>query len=879
MRRLLLPPLMVLVLLAVRTLGGQTPAPVPPAAPIEPLRTAGDRPVDVHNLRLELKVDLVGKMVDAWETISFTTIRKLDSVTLDAEGLEVTKVAIDPARGKGTLTHFANDGHKLSIDFDPPLAAGSDARLLIEYRVREPKRGLHFFAPSATEPDVPLTVWSQGEAEENRFWIPCFDRPNIRQSTELIVTVPAGNEVLSNGKLMSKQSDPAAKTATYHWRQEAPHPAYLITLVVGPFAIVEDQWRGTPVYYYVPPARQGDARRTFGRTPEMMEVFSRKFGVDYPWSKYAQVVAEQFGGGMENTSATTLGNCLLDERAALDEDADGLISHELGHQWWGDLVTCRDWAHLWLNEGFASYCECLWAEHHQGAEAYSLDIWRKAHGARAAVDRPVVDRRYPNADSMFDARAYPKGAFILHMLRQRLGDDVFFAGLKRYLTDHRLKSVETVDFRRSLEQVSGRDLERFFYDWTERPGHPKLDVNSSYDADTKRLRVTVKQTQGGEPFHFPLKIRLLGSTSENATVLTEQIDDKDHTLLIPTTTRPYGVEIDPEQGVLAEIKEDKGRDWWVWQLAAGSTAASRVMAAEHFGKTKAREDRETLIAALAKEKSTLVAAEIMTALAESGGDACRDALLEALKSAEPIRRKAAASSLNRFGKDEKIAAVALSILTKGDPSLGVEATALKIYGKQQRPDAVQVLKPWLDKPSNQESLRTSALQGLAATEDVAALDILIDWTKRDKPPQCRRAALGALARLATVANLTEERHEQAVKTITAALAGEDPRTRNSAINALQSIGPGAKAALKKLDELAAHDPVEIVAEAAKRAATAIRATTPLPQEVKQLREELDRLKKEQEELRKRLEKPEKLDKKGGRSNATQGRHQSVATLG
>jgi aminopeptidase N len=596
-----------------------------------------------------------------------------------------------------------------------------------------------------------------------------------------------------------------------------------------------------------------------------MEVFSKKFGVDYPWDKYAQVVAEQFGGGMENTSATTLGNCLLDERSALDEDADGLISHELGHQWWGDLVTCRDWAHIWLNEGFASYCECIWAEHHQGADAYSLDILNKGHAARSAVDRPVVDRRYTQEMSMFDSRAYPKGAFILHMLRQALGDEIFFAGLKRYLTDNRLKSVETVEFRRAMEQVSGRDLERFFFDWTERSGHPKLEVNTTYDAEHKRVRVAVKQTQPGEPFRFPLKICLKGDQSPGSSVFEETIDEKEQSIQIPAASRPLGVEIDPFQGVLAEIKEEKTRDWWVWQLAEGSSAASRVNAAEHFGKSKTTEDRELLASALSREKSIEVAKIIMGHMAQSGGDICRDALLEALRSVEPKLRKSAAMALGRFGKDEKIAEAALALLSKGDSSLGVEAAALAIYGKQQRPDAIKVLTPWLEKSSNREELRSGALNALASTEDAVALDLLLEYTKKGKSSQIRSTALSALGRLAKAANLTEAQHDRAIQALTAALGDDGPRIRRMTIFALQSIGPAAKAALKTLDEVAAHDPVETIAESAKKAATAIRTPpTAGPEDIKKLREELDRLKKEQEELRNRLQKYEKTEKKGSK---------------
>src|SRR5262249_21782743 len=151
------------------------------------------------------------------------------------------------------------------------------------------------------EPDTPLTVWSQGESTTNRYWIPCFDQPNVRQSTEMVVTVAAGNDVLSNGALLSRKEN-ADKTVTFHWKQEKPHPSYLITLVVGQFDVVEEKWEKVPVLYYVPRGRKADVARTFGRTREMLEFFSKRFGVEYPWEKYAQVVVEQFtAGGMENT--------------------------------------------------------------------------------------------------------------------------------------------------------------------------------------------------------------------------------------------------------------------------------------------------------------------------------------------------------------------------------------------------------------------------------------------------------------------------------------------------------------------------------------------------------------------------------------------------
>jgi aminopeptidase N len=200
---------------------------------------------------------------------------------------------------------------------------------------------------------VPLTVWSQGEPITNRHWIPARSSDE-KQTSEMFVTVADGF-TSSQRRLVAKKPN-ADKSVTFHWKQEQPHVSYLITLVVGQFDIVEEKWKDLPVLYYVPKGRKEEIARTFGRTREMLDLFSRKFGIDYPWEKYAQVVVEQFtAGGMENTSATTLHDRVLhDERSMLDHSPDGLIAHELAHQWWGDLVTCRDWSHLWLNEGFAS---------------------------------------------------------------------------------------------------------------------------------------------------------------------------------------------------------------------------------------------------------------------------------------------------------------------------------------------------------------------------------------------------------------------------------------------------------------------------------------------------------------------------------------------
>ncbi len=852
----------------------QPPPPPPTAVAEEPLRSAGERPIDIKHLRLDLKVDLPNKTAEGEATLTFRALRDLSEIRLDAVEFTVTKVTL--TRDKEAVpTRFAHDGKNLLVTVPGGLKADDAGKLVVAYKVRDSRAGLHFFAPTKANPDVPLTVWSQGEPITNRYWIPCLDQPNQRQSTELVVTVAAGFEVLSNGALVERKEN-ADKTVTFHWLQEKPHPSYLVTLVVGQFDVVREEWNKVPVLYYVPKGRQPDVARTFGRTREMLDFFSGRFGIQYPWDKYAQVVVEQFtSGGMENTSATTLTDrALHDERALLDSSPDSLIAHELAHQWWGDLVTCRDWSHLWLNEGFASYAEALWAEHKLGADEYQYNMLLKGRAAMAGdKERPMVDRRYPFPRSMFDARAYPKGAFVLHMLRQRLGEELFWKGIKRHGTDHRLQSVDTHDFQRSMEVESGRDLERYFYDWTERAGHPTLEVLSDYDAAAKRVRIVVKQTQAGEAFHFILKAKVSGFTFTKVTDLQGRgkhledtidlnVSQKETQVDIPFEMRPDVIEIDPDQGILAEIKETKGRDLWQQQLAEGSMV-SRVRAAQYFGGSKLRADREALAKALADEKFWGVQVEIAAALGASGGEPSRDALIAGLKLDHPKTRRACADQLGKFPRDAVAAAALKELLKKGDASYFVEAAAVASYAKLEQADAVAVLLPWLGKASHNEVLSTAALRGLGDTHDLAALDPLIAWTKPGKARANRTAALAALAKLARSANPDRKQLERVEAALVVCLDGEAVPIRMAALTALRDFGDAAEPTTATLEALVQHDSDERVQEAARATLKRIKEKGAGPAEATKLREELDRLKKTQDVLRERLDKYEKLEKKGG----------------
>ncbi|GAB4138842.1 MAG: M1 family metallopeptidase [Planctomycetaceae bacterium] len=830
-------------------------------------RSAADRPVDITHIRLDLDVSLKEEKIAGTATIDFQPNLNVNSVTLDAVGHEVSKIELVRSPSEKTAhLQFQNTGKKLIVRFGKTLPRGQKSQLQIHYRVRSPKSGLHFFRPTKLEPKTPWMVWSQGEPRANRYWFPCFDHPNERQSTELIVRVNREFSVLSNGKLIERKEIENGKRVQFHWKQTKPHVSYLVTLVAGKFAILKENWRGRPITYYVHPDREQDARRTFGRTLEMLDFFSKRFGIEYPWEKYAQVVVEQFtSGGMENTSATTLYQGVMhDKRALLDSSPDRLIAHELGHQWWGDLVTCRDWAHLWLNEGFATYCEVLWYEHKLGRDERDYLLYQKSRSARSgtALQRPIVDRKYSEPRTMFDVRAYPKGGWVLHMLRSRLGDELFFRGLNRYGVVFSYRTAETSDFRKVFERAFGVSLERFFHDWTQRKGHPRVTVESTYQPADQLMRVVIRQTQKEEPFRFPLKIELTkAGDHSNSVTMTPQIDQKEHTFLIPVKNRPEAVRVDPDFTLLAEIHETKARDWWKNQLLHAPTIAERIRAVEHFGKRGRQADRELLITALKTDPFYGVRIEAANALARRPHSSVRDALLAGVKQPHPKVRRVCISGLARYRGDQKL----LDQLTKrqkqGDPSYYVEAALIETISTVQKQPDLALLKRALKMPSHRDVIRQAALKGLGKSAAPEAVALLEEWVTRGHSRSSRLTAMSVLANSLKTHQFPDQIRQRAVARLAEQLSDYGPRVRRAAMAALAKIPHLAQSYKTKIEEMAVQDADGRVRAAAvsilKQFEKSAAASKVSSDEVKKLRAELKVLRERNQKLQERLKQLEK----------------------
>ena len=377
-----------------------------------------DREVDILHVRVEIAPDLEKASYKASVTHRFKVItRTLRKLTFDAAELKILKVT--DARGKPLV--FRAKGEKLTITLKKSLKRGREATVRIDYTSTQSHLGLHFFKRDPRYPGQPDMVWSKGETERTRYWIPLYDYPNERASTEMIATVPEGFTAISNGRLVSTEPGKEPGTTRFHWSLERAHAPYLMTLSVGrfvPVVLQEGDEDNVPVTAWVLSGQEAAARRSLGKTPAMIDFYEDLFGLPYPWDKFDMVVAYGFRwGGMEDTSAIILAPyALLDERASLDYDVDGLLSHELTHQWFGNLVTCKDWSHMWLNEGFATYMEALWRKKDKGAYEFVDDMRSSARWYFWTKPRPMVSDRYNHSDNMFDAHSYAKGAWVLHML-------------------------------------------------------------------------------------------------------------------------------------------------------------------------------------------------------------------------------------------------------------------------------------------------------------------------------------------------------------------------------------------------------------------------------------------------------------------------------
>jgi len=543
-----------------------------------------NRDYDVQHYKLNFKFDEADKIYWGENTITLLPLKDDFNVCrLDARDFSVTEV-IDinehPLEFEQTKEH-------LIINLSRKYSYKEKVIFTVRYTEKNPKRGLRIY--DAT-PDNPSQINTYAWPEYARHWFPCYDFPNDKVTNELIATVRSDYKVLSNGRLVDVSEDKTNHTKTYHWSQEIPHSTYLIMMAAGPYEVIEDSLGELPVNYWVYKQHLENAPRSFRKTPQMIAFFNKTFGFDYPWAKYDQVCIAGSGGGMEDTTATTLGHGTIhDERAEQDFSSDSLVSHELAHQWWGDTITERTWSHIWLSESFATYSEYLYINHDWGEDEGAVNLLAKKNRylreAHEKYMRPMVFNHYENPWNIMDSHSYPKGATILHMLRFVMGEKPFFRSLSHFLHKHAFQAVDTHDLMIAIKEASGRNLDWFFEDWIFKPGHPVFDVNSTWDPESKTLQLKIGQihdtSQGVPIYRIPVSIGIV--TPQKKRVEKIQLKAKEETFTFQLDQKPLMVRFDEGNHLLKEWSFPKCREELLYQLV-NDDVIGRMWAAKELMK-------------------------------------------------------------------------------------------------------------------------------------------------------------------------------------------------------------------------------------------------------------------------------------------------------
>ena len=720
------------------------------AQSVFPVRDYGegpDRSYRVLHYRIELSVEEARKAVSGNVTSTVLPfLPGLTSLEFDAEELSITRVTLGGTRD----LNFEIRPKKLVITLDRAYSNSDTLTICVEYFCT-PRKGLYFVQPDSSYPDIPWQIWTQGEDMDNHYWFPCYDFPNQKSTSEVVVTVPGKYTVVSNGRLLTVREDLTRGTKTFHWKESKPHASYLIMFAAGEYAVLGDSAGSIPLEYYVYPSETDDGRTCFKHTPAMIRFFGDHIGFPYPWEKYAQVVIREFMfGGMENTSATTLADdaAVCDARARVDNSTSSLIAHELAHQWWGDVVTCKDWRHLWLNEGFASYFDPLFHEYLAGRDEFDF-LMHRAQQIGITSDNKHGRKPIVSVGS-YGENVYSRGASVLHMLRFILGDQLFWRSLNHYITKHQYTSVETNDFKNAIEEATGQNLYWFFDQWVYKAGYPIFSVSSQYDDASKAVLLRVRQTQTIDSltsvFRTPVDVEITtrnGTRIERVTIMS-----MDTVFALPSQEKPQMVIFDRGNWILKEIDFRKSTDEWMFQAEHATNPVDRIRAVQHLAQDAESASVEPLFSALAlgdpfwavrKESVTLLG--IVSQKSNSLMRAATPALIGASHDKRPAVREAAVTQLGNCRGGEVVAALHAALR---DSSYNVMAGALSSLAQVDSANAPRLLEKYLTIPSYRNILATRALDALDAVDSTRGLIAAMKMIRYGEPKSMRFAALRIL---------------------------------------------------------------------------------------------------------------------------------------
>lgn len=685
---------------------------------------------------------------------------------LDSSELKIDSVTLENTAAKPMKLIYSAENPRLWITLDRDYGEKSVIEVRIVYHAF-PRTGLFFVNPSASYPKWPHEVFSQGEPELNHFWFACWDYPNDMATSETITTVPEGQTVVSNGKLVKITR--SAGQATFDWVESVPHSSYLISVAIGPWSKFSDKYKDKLVDYYVlSTVDKATALRTFHLTPDMIVFFSCATGVEYPYEKHAQTTVKNYiFGGQENVSATTLTEATLhDARADQDYPSTLLVAHELGQQWFGDYVQGRDWADIWLNEGFATYLTALYAQHYEGYDAYRFEMHQDQLTAqeedRENYRRPIVDHHYADALDMLDVTTHQKGAAVLDMLRYVVDgsqaasqpasqNENLFRALNHYLVAHHAQSADTPELEESIRAATGEELGWFFREWVYMSGWPDYRVAARYDAAKHTETISVLQTQQTNfetpVFDMPIGFAFYGANGERMKVqVRDNLPRQDFEF--PLAFEPQWADFDPDNFIYKTVDFPKPLSALIAEAEKDPSMMSRLWATQQLG-IAARGDSAARMAALARILDTDAFYGVRAAAAASLGDTATEKAKAILRSALQQRdsrvRTPAAAALGKFSNESAVYTALVNAL-ENDTSYEVEAAAARSLGKSGMSQAFDVLREEVVKKPELHVMQ-GALAGLVSTKDPRSVEILLAQAQPGVAERIRLAALAGLESL------------------------------------------------------------------------------------------------------------------------------------
>lgn len=625
-----------------------------------------DRIHDLIHTKLKVDFNFKEKELNGEEWVTLTPhFYETNQVVLDAKAMVIKTVQLE-----NHVLDYDYDGYQLAVQLPRAYKKGEEFVLYIRYIARPEKvrdkgtisinaaKGLYFINPTDQDQEQPTQVWTQGATEASSCWFPTIDAPNQKTSQEIYITVPKKFKTLSNGVLVNQTMSETTRTDL--WKMDQKHAPYLFFMGVGEYEIIQDFYKDIPVNYYLEKKYAPLARAIFGLTPEMIGFFEDRLGVPYPWKKYSQIVVRNFvGGAMENTTAVVHGEDAYQTKGQLiDENQhEDIIAHKLFHHWFGNLVTSESWSHLTLSESFATYGQYLWRAHKYGKEDADAHRFENMNAYKAEpdnIDKKLVRFYYQDESDLFDLVSSNKGAAILHMLRNLLGDRAFFAGLQKFLTDYQYNTAEVSHLRLVFEEVTGKDLNWFFNQWFYGSGHPNIQVSYDYNLSEKTVTINLMQTQT-DVFKFPITIDIF----ENGHKIRHHVfvDQKDTSFkFLYKSESPDLIQVNADGVLLADFDENKALDAYIFQLKH----------AENY------EHKRGALLEIAKKQDQKKA---FNAISEALNDDFYKIRIIALQEINLINKWAKKDAINRIKR-----------IASDDPKTFVQAAAIETLGKLIDPE-------------------------------------------------------------------------------------------------------------------------------------------------------------------------------------------------